>query len=208
VFVVRESLLDPDRGYKGERVEGLDFYVEHLTWKKLPKEVFESYGGFEEAKKLRDEAGYGKRVQIDMSALKANEAAAAAAAGETPGAVTANQRNDAVRAVGNIRKEGITVGNIEEQKRRELEKKALILGLDLTKLNPPPPDTSRNNDPKKTSLSFEELKKRFMSAAVGVEVNKRRKTESYIINEFSLEKRKDEIPFTIPTVTWNLLENK
>jgi hypothetical protein len=203
-------LLDPDRGYKGERVEGLDFYVEHLTWKKLPKEVFESYGGFEESKKLREEAGYGKRVQIDMTAIKANEAAAAAAvAAETGGAVTTNQRSDAGRAVGNVRKEGLTVGNIEEQKRRDLEKKALILGLDITKLNPPPPsDTSRSNDPKKTSLSFEELKKRFFSAAVGVEVNKRRKTESYIINEFSSEKKKADIPFTIPTVTWNLLENK
>ena len=51
--VIRESLLDPDRGYKGVRFEGIDFFVEHMAWRKLPKEVFESTGGRDAAKARR-----------------------------------------------------------------------------------------------------------------------------------------------------------
>ena len=75
---LRESLLDPDRGYKGERVEGLDFFVEHLTWKKLPKEVFECYGGYEQAKQMREELGFNKRVTFEASAAVKNEGEGAA----------------------------------------------------------------------------------------------------------------------------------
>eukprot|EP01038_Epipyxis_sp_PR26KG_P008921 gene8921-12031_t len=39
--------------YNDIRKEGLDFFVEHHTWKKLPKEVFEIYGGKEAAKLKR-----------------------------------------------------------------------------------------------------------------------------------------------------------
>jgi hypothetical protein len=61
----REALLDPERGYKGARVEGLDFYIEHMTWKRLPKAVFQSLGGFESAKLLRQARGYGvKKVVV------------------------------------------------------------------------------------------------------------------------------------------------
>lgn len=55
----QESLWDTERGFRGERVEGLDFYVEHLTWRRLPKEVFETLGGFDAAKAKRQEMGYG-----------------------------------------------------------------------------------------------------------------------------------------------------
>ena len=40
-------LYDPERGYKGENREelGLEFLVDHYTWKQLPHAVFELYGG-------------------------------------------------------------------------------------------------------------------------------------------------------------------
>ena len=54
-----DGLWDPERGHnKGQRIDGLEFYVEHLTWKKLPKAV---YGGYEAAKKMRKEMGYDQR---------------------------------------------------------------------------------------------------------------------------------------------------
>lgn len=49
----RENLFDPERGYRGVRFEGIDFFVEHLPWKKLPKEVFEPLGGRDAAKAMR-----------------------------------------------------------------------------------------------------------------------------------------------------------
>lgn len=71
----RESLLDPERGYNGERVEGLDFYVEHLPWKKLPREVFEVYGGFEEAKRIRKELKKGQTTEkVQLSTEASNKA--------------------------------------------------------------------------------------------------------------------------------------
>jgi hypothetical protein len=67
---LRDSLLDPDRGYRGSRVDGLDFFVEHMTWKQLPKELFESLGGYMIAKVLRKERGYGKVVSTKKKNLK------------------------------------------------------------------------------------------------------------------------------------------
>lgn len=58
VFHFQESLWDSERGYSGERVDGLDFFAEHLPWKKLPKEIFEPFGGYDTAKRLRKERGY------------------------------------------------------------------------------------------------------------------------------------------------------
>jgi hypothetical protein len=40
--------------YTGVFEEGLDFSVESYTWKMLPKELFDVFGGKEEAKKLRN----------------------------------------------------------------------------------------------------------------------------------------------------------
>ena len=52
--------------YKGVMKDGLDFYVDHYPWKKLPKEVFEGYGGRDKAKELRKARGYGKyRQHVD-----------------------------------------------------------------------------------------------------------------------------------------------
>jgi poly(A) polymerase len=48
-----------DKFNKGVRPEGLDFVVEHVTWKKLPKEVWESFGGKEAAKAKRASMGFG-----------------------------------------------------------------------------------------------------------------------------------------------------
>lgn len=59
-------MLDPERGYRGQRAEGLDFYLEHMTWKRLPKDVFKNFGGYEAAKQLREERGYGaKKIKAD-----------------------------------------------------------------------------------------------------------------------------------------------
>lgn len=55
-------MLDPERGYRGEKVEGLDFYVEHVSWKRLPKEVFEVYGGYSAAKEMRAAMGFKKNT--------------------------------------------------------------------------------------------------------------------------------------------------
>jgi hypothetical protein len=48
-------LNDPEKGYKGPKKEGLDFFVEHVMWKQLPKELFEVFGGREMAKIRRQE---------------------------------------------------------------------------------------------------------------------------------------------------------
>lgn len=61
--IFREGLWDPERGFnKGQRIEGLEFYADHLTWKKLPKKVFDAYGGYEQAKTIRKAMGYDKRL--------------------------------------------------------------------------------------------------------------------------------------------------
>ena len=80
-YFCRESLLDPERGYRGNRVEGLDFYIEHMTWKRLPKELFEPLGGAVVAKALRLERGYGvakapKPTETDTAAVEANQSSA------------------------------------------------------------------------------------------------------------------------------------
>ena len=60
---------DPEKGYKGPRKEGLDFFVEHVVWKQLPKELFEAFGGRAAAKIRRQEIlvsqGKGKVVPIE-----------------------------------------------------------------------------------------------------------------------------------------------
>jgi len=53
VYRFQENLFDPDRGYRGNHFEGMDFFVEHIPWKKLPKEVFEPIGGRDAAKAMR-----------------------------------------------------------------------------------------------------------------------------------------------------------
>lgn len=67
----REALLDPERGYRGHRAEGLDFYIEHVSWKRLPRDVFAPFGGFEAAKALRQERGYGvkKAKEVETAAV-------------------------------------------------------------------------------------------------------------------------------------------
>jgi len=48
-----DSLHDPDRGFKAPMKDGLEFYIEHYPWKRLPAEVFSSLGGREAAKEVR-----------------------------------------------------------------------------------------------------------------------------------------------------------
>lgn len=89
----RESLLDPERGYKGTRAEGLDFFVEHMAWKRLPKEVFEPLGGFAAAKAVRLERGFGvakKASAEDAGAGAGGESSASAVEAASNGAVATN----------------------------------------------------------------------------------------------------------------------
>jgi hypothetical protein len=53
LLLCRNSLLDETYGFKGTRSEGLTFTVEHLSWKRLPKSVIDSLGGFEAVKAKR-----------------------------------------------------------------------------------------------------------------------------------------------------------
>lgn len=75
-------LYDPVYGFKGDRKEGCDFFVEHFSWvkggKMLPKAVFESIGGIDEAKRRRKEKTAAEKAVA--KAAKAEEEAAKAAA--------------------------------------------------------------------------------------------------------------------------------
>ena len=59
-----DSLFDPDRGFRNNKKEGLEFFVEHYVWKRLPAEVFTTIGGRDVAKAKRVEYGYGGEKKI------------------------------------------------------------------------------------------------------------------------------------------------
>lgn len=94
-FFYRESLLDPERGYRGNRVEGLDFFVEHMTFKRLPKEVFDPLGGAVAAKALRVERGYGVTKKV---VTEATELASSTAEGEVNAAASDGSQTTAPSA--------------------------------------------------------------------------------------------------------------
>lgn len=125
----RESLLDPERGFKGTRVEGLDFFVEHMTWKRLPKEVFEPLGGLAVAKATRLERGFGVVKKV------AAEDAGAGGAGAAEGAETGtNGASGAVPEVnGSVQQHN---GSIES-KESEISD---LHGSTLKRERPPAPD--------------------------------------------------------------------
>jgi len=88
----KEFLVSKYEVRNGTLGTGLDFFVDHHTWKRLPKEVFESTGGLELAKKIREENGWGKygakqAREDEASAAAAAAEAAAAAALDTDGAL-------------------------------------------------------------------------------------------------------------------------
>eukprot|EP01034_Spumella_vulgaris_P023186 gene23186-29381_t len=98
IFRFQENLLDIERGYKGPRVEGLDFFAEHLPWRRLPHELYgEAFGDRESAKRVRVERGYAKesgekkrRMSVSSSAAGEDTAAAASTApGDSMEGVTA-----------------------------------------------------------------------------------------------------------------------
>lgn len=70
----QEMLIDPEKGFKAERPEGLDFFFEHLRWKELPKEVFESVGGYEKARTKRKEKLAKEQADAAAKAEKAEAA--------------------------------------------------------------------------------------------------------------------------------------
>eukprot|EP01035_Chromulina_nebulosa_P021743 gene21743-28138_t len=59
-----DSLYDPEKGFKSSTKEGLEFFIEHYTWKRLPPEVFEPWGGKDFAKAKRHELGYGRKKSV------------------------------------------------------------------------------------------------------------------------------------------------
>jgi hypothetical protein len=62
-------LYDPDRGYRGPREEyGMEFIVEHYTWRRLPKSVFDIIGGRDVAKTRRAELAAAKAAAERASA--------------------------------------------------------------------------------------------------------------------------------------------
>jgi poly(A) polymerase len=70
----QEQLIDPEKGFKAERAEGLDFIVEHLKWKELPKEVFETLGGYEEARNRKKAKLAQEKAEAEaLAALAAEE---------------------------------------------------------------------------------------------------------------------------------------
>jgi hypothetical protein len=75
-WIDRSYLYDPDRGgWRGEnRAElRLEFLVEHYTWKKLPRVVFDIYGGFEAAKVKRARVLEQKAVELSKAAQMAEK---------------------------------------------------------------------------------------------------------------------------------------
>jgi len=74
VYQFQLKLNDPERGFRGVRKDGCDFFVEHLRWKQLPKELFEVFGG-------RD-AARARRAEIKLAQGKGKEKEKADAAAE------------------------------------------------------------------------------------------------------------------------------
>jgi hypothetical protein len=87
-------LHDPEKGFKGNK-EGLEFYVEHHPWKRLPAEVFVSLGGRDAAKEQRQAMLQKKADQAGGTTDNSSSAAAAAAtdqANKTRDLVVANEQ--------------------------------------------------------------------------------------------------------------------
>ena len=88
-------MWDEQWGYRGARKEGLDFFVEHMTWKRLPQSVYDSMGGREAAKAKRIEVlginavtgtgGPAVPVSDATTVATVDSTAAAAAAAESDG---------------------------------------------------------------------------------------------------------------------------
>ena len=99
-------MLDPERGYRGNRVEGLDFFVEHMTFKRLPKEVFDPLGGAVTAKALRVERGYGVTKKVITEATEQTSTAE----GEVNAATSDGSQTTAPSAsVGTNETESVTI---------------------------------------------------------------------------------------------------
>ena len=192
--------MDPDRGYKGERVEGLDFYVEHLTWKKLPKEVFEVYGGFEMAKEMREEMGFNQRVQIDVSSLVKIESdssipqtSGTTVAGTTDIKVSVQEKKT------NAEKAAAAKEAAEKVRHAELQRKIAFHDLQWE-------DVADWYETRPES-HYEELKKRFMLAALAGDP-KRRRTEPGIITDLFPTPETDTAALVTPTISWALFDTK
>lgn len=98
VYTFQMRLNDPEKGYKGVRKEGCDFFVEHLKWSQLPKELFEGLGGRDAAK--------ARRAEIKQSLAKEKAAAAGAgSAGESSATATAPEGGEGEAAVVDVVKD-------------------------------------------------------------------------------------------------------
>lgn len=183
IFVVncRESLLDPERGFKGVRAEGLDFYAEHCTWKKLPVEVFDAFGGKEAAKAKRVEMGYGGK-----------KSTAAGAAAEEEGAKKAADGTTAAGAA-----EGAASAAVEPAKE---DVKSVDVKLEGGVVNQHP-----NSQARKRVLSWEQHTNVIHKAVKLSEVPRLFPDQLRSGGSSSSDSGRGSV---VPNVTWTLLENK
>ena len=88
----------------GPLADGLDFFVEYHPWKKLPKEVFAPLNceSLDEAKKLREERGYGKYAERAAAAAAAAEKALEAGETNADGSAVVSENGEEKDSDGNM----------------------------------------------------------------------------------------------------------
>lgn len=207
----QDSLLDPEKGYKGERIEGLDFYVEHLKWKELPREVFKEYGGFDVAKEkrkvlLQNQAAAVNSAKAASSSAAAAAAASAAGSGDGEGLSAFEQKlaavdganKDASAATGTVRRV-----NVKPEVKTERKETVLSCLKEFQEFGPdglPTMTAIRKRLLSHVTTSREELLAATKRARVDsiAEWQERQKAK-YRLNDAS---------FSVPEVTWVMQDGK
>lgn len=158
----RTTLITKYEDRNGTLAEGLDLFIDHHPWKKLPKEVFDVYGGMVVAKEMRKEAGFGKygeklkREEEEAAAAAATAATAedAAGDGDAGGDTTEeaegeggqndnNNNNKKVEETKEEKKNEENKGNVN--KKRKLSSGYGTVVDPALKSRPPPPATTLFN---------------------------------------------------------------
>lgn len=180
-------MWDPDRGHnKGQRIEGLDFYVDHLTWKKLPKKVFDIYGGYERAKELRKEMGYRqKNTLADPVTSSAN----------VGGATTANPAKN----------------NIQSETRAAVTVTTAVLNpLEIARRELLQEDIATSSTYMFDSAlpTIAQIRSKIKETSAECIHNERDRTELAVFKKPRVESDYLKLPenYYLPTVTWQLLD--
>ncbi len=127
----RSTLVTKFESRNGPLTEGLDLFIDHHPWKKLPKEVFEKFGTREAAKELREEKGFGKygdkkrkKEEEDANAAAAEAAVAAEVAKAAEAEAAETDEKGEKRDAAETAEEGETTEDSVNQistKKRKLE---------------------------------------------------------------------------------------